>query len=104
MTARELASDRVTVKLMSTVVSASSPSFTAVAFATETVGVSSSSVIVPVPSRVVAPPASLALLAEDRRRMTVSSSSSAVSPLTVTSTVFSVWPAAKVRVPEAIAA
>ena len=80
------------------------PSFTAVAFATETVGASSSSVIVPVPSSVVSPPVSLALLGEDRRRMTVSLGSSVVSPFTVTSTVFSVSPTAKLSVPPAIAA
>ena len=80
------------------------PSFTAVALATETVGASSSSVIVPVPSRVVEPPLSLALLGEDRRRMTVSWGSSVVSPLTVTVTVFSVSPAAKLSVPPVIAA
>ena len=40
-----LAADRDTVKLMSTVVSGSSPSFTAAASATDTVGASSSSLI-----------------------------------------------------------
>ena len=65
---------------------------------------SSSSVIVPVASRVVASPAKPALAGEDSRSFTVSLLSSMVSPLTVTSTVLLVSPAAKLSVPASIAA
>ena len=59
----------------------------------------SSSVMVPVASRVVPPSFSVALLAEDSRNTTVSLPSSRLSPVTVTATVLLVSPAAKVSVP-----
>ena len=58
--------------------------------------------MVPVASRVVPPPLSVALLAEDSRSTTVSLPSSRLSPVTVTATVLLVSPAAKVSVPELI--
>ncbi len=65
-----------------------------------TVGVSSSSLIVPVP---VAVPSS-ALVAPLSVSFTVSSGSSSASPVTRTVTVLYVSPAAKVSVPEGTAA
>ena len=59
----------------------------------------SSSVMVPVASRVALPPLRVALLAEDNRSTTVSLPSSRLSPVTVTATVLLVSPAAKVSVP-----
>ena len=62
-------------------------------------GASSSSVMVPVASRVVPSPLRVALLAEDSRNTTVSLPSSRLSPVTVTATVLLVSPAAKASVP-----
>ena len=104
MTSRPLAALSVTVKLMLAVVAGSLPSVTALAFPTDTVGVASSSVMVPVASRVALPPFSVALLAEESRSTTVSLSSSRLSPVTVTETVLLVSPAAKVSVPAVSAA
>ena len=60
----------------------------------------SSSVMVPVASRVEPPPLSVALVGEDSCSTTVSLSSSTSSPVTVTETVLLVSPAAKASVPE----
>ena len=80
------------------------PSVTAAASDTETVGVGSSSVIVPVPSSVFSPPVSLALVGEDSLTTTVSSGSSMRSPFTVTETVSLVSPGLNVIVPSLKAA
>ena len=65
----------------------------------ESTGAVSSSLIVPVPSSVSAPPDSDALVAEDSCSTTVSFGSSTVSAVTVTVTVFALSPAANVSVP-----
>ena len=96
VTCLPLAGLRVAVKVR--FVEPLSPSVT-LAAATDTVGGSSSSVIVPVPVAVeiAAPDASL------RVTRMVSSTSSVVSPVTETSKVWLVVPAAKVSVPPVIA-
>jgi hypothetical protein len=93
VTGRLLAAESVTVKFAFTV-PGPSPS-TTVASPIDSVGVGSSSLIVPTPW----PSASVALSGGDRLTKKLSSSSSRTSPLTGTEIVFVVCPAAKVNVP-----
>ena len=67
---------------------------------TDTVGGSSSSMIVPVTAEVGAPPANAALDTADRTSVTVSSCSSKTSPATSTATVLDVSPGVNVNVPD----
>ena len=95
VTVRPPAAERLTAKVMSAVVAGSSPSVTAAASATDTVGVASSSLIVPTaPASSSAPPALGALSATAK----VSSNSSRVSSLLETVMVPAVAPASKLSV------
>ena len=95
-----LAADRLTAKL--NVAVPLSPSDTD-GDDTDSVGGSSSSVIVPVATSVDPPSDSVAFVGLDNVSLTVSSTSSVVSPVTVTATVLDLWPAANVNVVEVIA-
>ena len=85
VTARPLASDSVTVKV-SAGFSPASPSAT-FGLSMESVGSASSSSMVPMPSKVLAPPGNVAFFGVSSRTITVSFASSSASPLTVISMV-----------------
>ena len=92
VTARPLASDSVTVKV-SAGFSPASPSAT-FGLSMESVGMASSSSMVPMPSKVLAPPGNPPLTGAYSRTTTVSFASSSASPLTVISMVLLVSPSA----------
>ena len=98
VTVRGLGADSETVKV-SDGFSPWSPSATD-GLSMDSSGASSSS-MAPLPSSVWALPANCAFEGLDSRRITVSSSSRAASPLTVTAMVLLVSPGAKVSVPPA---
>ena len=95
-----LAADRLTAKL--NVTDPLSPSVTD-GDDTDSVGGSSSSVIVPVATKDDTPPDRVAFDGLDNVSLTVSSISSVVSPVTVTATVLDLCPAANVNVVEVTA-